>query len=100
MSHEVLQSWLIILSFTDEGGGEGGFKREEVIITPVTFFSWKAGGGGGRWLIKITESKENKSIHRLYCLVQQVPEEGGGGAAAPPAPPYDEALWLLQLISP
>ena len=38
MSHEVLQSWLIILSFMDEGEGEGGFKREGVINTPVTFF--------------------------------------------------------------
>ena len=42
-------------------------------------------------LIKITESKGNKSIYRLdVCLAQEVQGgEGGGGAAAPLLPRYD-----------
>ena len=37
-------------------------------------------------IIKITDSKENKSIHRLNVSRSTGPVGGGGGAAAPLAP--------------
>ena len=41
-------------------------------------------------IIKITESKENKSFYRLdECLAQEVQGGEGGGAAAPLLPRYD-----------
>ena len=38
-------------------------------------------------IIKITDSKENKSIHRLNVSGSTGPVGGGGGGGAPPPPP-------------
>ena len=41
-------------------------------------------------IIKITESKENKSIQRLYVSGSRGPGRGGGGEAAAPLAPLLE----------
>ena len=38
-------------------------------------------------IIKITDSKKNKSIHRLNVSGSTGPVGGGGGGAPPPRPP-------------
>ena len=46
-------------------------------------------------IIKITDSKENKSIHRLNVFGSTGPV-GGGGGGGPPAPPLAPLLARAQ----
>ena len=55
-------------------------------------------------IIKITESKENKSIYRLdVCLAQEVQggeEGGGGGRQLPPCSPAMISVMVFENWSP
>ena len=53
-------------------------------------------------IIKITESKENKSIYRLdVCLAQEVQGgEGGGGRQLPPCSPAMISVMVFENWSP